>query len=366
MAIADKKDSGLIYNIQFLRAVAALIVVYGHSSCNRGLNTGICLGSSGVDLFFIISGFIICFITFSDSSQFLKRRIIRIVPFYWTATFALFLVATVAPSVLRTVSADVPTLVYSLFFIPHDTPHGPYPLMLLGWTLNYEMYFYVIYAAALTISHKHAYLLCAAAILAVLAVTDTIAPASQALGYYGRTVVLEFIFGMIVFHAFRLAPQYLRQAKRKKTIFVALIALLIVAFALLILQDNNMPPEMRVLYAGVPAAFVVISALLLENLYGFAVHNRTVLLLGEASYVLYLVHPYVIYSVLRVGLRNSVQWPLWAKLPMVLVLMALASAVAVAIHFYFERPVMAALRRKFLHRPPPVIFETDGMKREPG
>jgi len=365
MTFGQKKSGELIYNIQFLRAVAALTVVYGHSSCQEGLKTGICFGGIGVDLFFVISGFIICFITSSDTNQFLTRRIIRIVPFYWTATLLLFVVALVAPSVLHHATADFPTLVYSLFFIPHDTPQGAFPLLGLGWTLNYEMYFYVIYAIALRISHKYAYLICAATILAVLVVTDIIAPQSPALGYYGRTVVLEFIFGMGVFQVYRLAPRYLKNVRRGSPLYVALIVLPLLAFLEMMLEENHMPAQMRVVFAGIPAMIVVMSALLLERSYGLAARNRAVLILGEASYVLYLVHPYVIFSILRVGLNKAVQWPFWMKSPLVFVLMACASGVAVLIHLYFERPVMAALRKRFLHRPPPVIFDVSATERGP-
>src|SRR5215469_11129143 len=79
----DRMPKGLIANIQYLRAFAALAVVVVHATSRDGLQTSLSFGKFGVDVFFVISGFIMCQITASDSSHFFVKRVIRIVPSYW-------------------------------------------------------------------------------------------------------------------------------------------------------------------------------------------------------------------------------------------------------------------------------------------
>ena len=88
------------------------------------------------------------------------------------------------------------------------------------------------------------------------------------------------------------------------------------------------------------------SALLLERVYGLAARNRVIYLLGEASYIIYLVHPYIIFTVLRVFFKNAAGWSSPMLAILIAVLLALTSALAIAIHVWFEKPVMAFLRAR--------------------
>ena len=96
----------MLFNVQVLRAIAALLVVHAHASGPSGLGLKWFGGTSGVDLFFVISGFIIAYVTSQDASQFMKRRLLRIVPIYWASTLALYTVAIVLPHLIRTTSSD--------------------------------------------------------------------------------------------------------------------------------------------------------------------------------------------------------------------------------------------------------------------
>ena len=106
---------------------------------------------------------------------------------------------------------------------------------------------------------------------------------------------------------------------------------------------NELP---RYLVAGIPSFFLVASALLLERLYGLATNNRLIYLLGESSYIIYLVHPYIVFTVLRVVVKgtSAMSSPMLAVL--IVALLALTSAIAIAIHVWFEKPVMAYLRAR--------------------
>lgn len=349
----------VIYNIQALRAFAAICVAISHATSNEGVKAGFSFGASGVDVFFVISGFVISYITAFDSSQFVLKRLIRIVPLYWAGTLGLFVLAWFEPRLLHHTTADPVMLAKSLFFIPYRQPLGPFPLLILGWTLNYEMYFYAMFAVGLRISAKHARPICAALILLVFAATKFVAPASTFSAFYGRDVVLEFLFGMMACQLLQSLPSTFAPAPRRGPGFALALLGLAAGLAGLLLDARFAGRVSRLWAEGIPALVIVCSALILEFRYRTAERGRLLLLLGEASYVLYLVHPYVIYGILRVAAPSATHWPEWAKWPLVALAIAATCAVAVALHLYFEKPVMAALRRRLIHRPPPIIFDTD-------
>ncbi len=134
-------------SIQTLRALAALSVLFYHES-----STKFTVGAVGVDIFFVISGFIMGTIGYRETPlDFMMKRIIRIVPLYWLVTAAVCLVSLI-PGVFHQFSCDLPSLLQSLFFIPYVNQAGHIePLMVPGWTLNYEMFFYAVFAVGLAI-----------------------------------------------------------------------------------------------------------------------------------------------------------------------------------------------------------------------
>ena len=135
----------MIIGIQFLRFLAASLVVLTHTLGEYDDLRS--FGGFGVDVFFVISGFVIYLITDSGHKNFFVKRLIRIVPIYWLFTIGISIIALLEPQLLRSASFDVTQIIASLFFIPYWTENAGFaPILTLGWTLNFEMLFYLYIA----------------------------------------------------------------------------------------------------------------------------------------------------------------------------------------------------------------------------
>lgn len=346
-----KHESGtMLLNLNALRAFAALCVVFYHITSDAGLDLGINIGTRGVDIFFVISGFIITYASSRSAEQFFTRRLIRIVPFYWTATFAVFAIAAALPNLFRSTKPDVVQLICSLFFVPRETDYaGLFPTLILGWSLNYEMYFYVVFAIALAMSKRWAPILCSAIIASILVAIDASGATHPSLTFYSRGLVLEFMFGIATFYIVRGLGQH-GEAMPSRAIGIPILFLIAIAacIALAIIEQAGGYGLPRQLSSGIPAFFLVTAMILVEEIYAVSTRNRMVYLIGEASYILYLIHPYIVYGLLRTVFKDAGGWGTPAIVGLIVLLLAIAMAIAVTIHLVFEKPLMEALRRHLL------------------
>ena len=138
---------GVLRNVQVLRAFAALLVIFVHLDQLLSRLGVPLFGGAGIDIFFVISGFIMVYTTMDREItpwSFMADRIARIVPAYWAATLGVFFLALVAPSLLQTSHMQWDELFKSLVFVPFRKATGlVQPVLFVGWTLNYEMFFYL-------------------------------------------------------------------------------------------------------------------------------------------------------------------------------------------------------------------------------
>ena len=202
----DRRDDKFIFYRQ-RRAIAAWLVVTDHALLELSRNApdspvthlAWSLGAAGVDIFFVISGFIMVHISWQSfgkraaSADFLRRRIIRIVPLYWLATVAAFISHKIWAT--HGAHAGWMDLAYSLAFIPYlSGEDGWYPILPGGWTLNYEMMFYMVFALGLTLPRKLALPSVAAALGAFIIVGPHFG--KGAVAYLASPIVLWFLLGM--------------------------------------------------------------------------------------------------------------------------------------------------------------------------
>lgn len=288
-------------SIQILRGVAALMVAYYHllgqfpTFAERlwpaEISTAAVL-AHGVDIFFIISGFIMMISSRQmHPVDFAARRLIRIVPLYWFFTIFLATVAIAKPGLVRSAIVTPESLWKSLAFVPFFNPavEGQvWPLLIPGWTLNYEMLFYGIFACALCVGLRFRIWLCA--LVFMLLVSMRLIPGyerSAAMLSYSSPILFEFIGGMLIGHL------YWTEWTPPRPACLAMIA---GGFVLLFTQLLHVPDQapIALVVAGVPSFLIVLGAVMFDKTSASASRVRSALAVGEASYSIYLSHIFVL------------------------------------------------------------------------
>jgi exopolysaccharide production protein ExoZ len=318
---------GRMDSLQVLRAFAASAVVLFH--CDW---TGI--ASFGVELFFVLSGFIICYAAARDPDQFFLKRAIRVVPLYWAATLSIICGAIMLPQLFPGSVVTTETIVKSLFFIPFARADGEvYPLLFLGWTLNYEMFFYLIFGLSLTISKHKAPVLAAIIIMILVALHPILKTLGVALDFWTKPILLYFVVGIAAYGLW-LKRGYWTQRLSPKVAMVASA----MTFTLFVIDA----PSWFAAHLVIKGFLAVVLLLMLVRLDGFVTWPAWILLLGDASYSLYLLHPYAIEAIDRLVYPLS---SAWMGVTLTLVACALAGALAVIGYKAVEAPSNRYLRR---------------------
>ena len=272
--------------IQALRGIAAMIVILEHVRF-------LACGAFGVDIFFCISGFMIMLTTQNNTRHFFKKRLIRILPLYYIMTLATWIGLLIVPSLFQSTQADVSCLIKSLLCIPFDMGQGSIrPLMGVGWTINCEMFFYLIFFIAMKIHHKYRGLLCTVFLLILMGIASLpIGSDSILLQFYGNPVMLEFGLGIGCFYVSRWMYEKYHQSSISKSLPVFLGLLVCGMFLVLLLTKHALYHDdfNRFIYWGIPA-FVLVLIFFFLGMFisfpGWLVH------LGDMSFSIYLIHYY--------------------------------------------------------------------------
>lgn len=272
-------------SIQALRGISAIFIVLEHV---RFLNCG----AFGVDIFFCISGFMIMLSTHRDTSHFLGKRLIRILPFYYLMTICTFIAVCLLPDLFAQTRPDPLFLVKSLLFIPFDIGGGVLqPLLRVGWTVNCEIFFYLIFWLAMKLSHRHRGLICGCLLFGIMALARLLPNAPAPLTFYGAPVMADFLLGILCYHGARAIFKRHVTGRLPKFCPAVCIFLAFGCFVGLLITRNIMgvPDSDRPLLWGIPAAVIVLAFFTA----GLSFHTPFSLKrLGDISFSLYLVHYY--------------------------------------------------------------------------
>jgi len=292
------------------------------------------IGAAGVDVFFVISGFIIWTVSAgreASPASFAWRRFTRVAPAYWLMTFVVAAIALADPAFLPQVSVTAAHLLLSLAFVPHHDPHGlVFPLLPPGWTLNYEAIFYLIVAAALFAPGRLRFALVLAALAGVAAFGLTYPPAY---GLGANLMMAEFAAGAW------LGWRYMRGRRIEAGAGAVFAAVGVAVFAGLYLghvHGSVFVEFFRPILWGAPAALIVAGAVAMER--GWNLRTPALLeRLGDASYAVYLCHmPATALVAHTLGTRPEAVFVPAAVL--------VSIGAGFGFHFGVEKPLIAAFR----------------------
>ena len=356
----ESKSKHDVEGIQVLRAVAALLVVMHHARHSvPGSEGWPDFGAAGVDIFFVISGFVMALTThgsapFSSateriaaSSSFMRKRLARIVPLYWLA-------------LLWTSRREIShgqvdsNLLKDFAFIPHPNniyPDMLWPSVIQGWTLNYEMFFYAAFALSLLFGRWRTHAIIGF-MLALISLGPWLAPEELNVRgsgtidsmriFYTNDVLLEFIYGVVLYRL--VARKSAPNCPRFVFFCIAGAGFLLLAFGAKCLSILGWEEPLRSIAQGLPAAIIVWS-----SIYAFSnLRVRVLEILGEASYAIYLFH-WASFGLLKP--LAAALGPFGEQFNLVTILMILHIVIAalcgIVIHVFIEKPLLKLSQRLF-------------------
>jgi exopolysaccharide production protein ExoZ len=332
----------LVVSVQYLRAVAAGLVVLHHALNIPALAPYYTrsFGTFGVDLFFVISGYIMWATTCDKNigpAKFWLARVTRVVPLYWIFTTLFIAAALIVPGAMATAAIDPVHVVKSYLFIPAAHPYlgSALPTYTLGWTLNYEMFFYLIFGFCLLQAHRPTRLALLLGTLTLLVLIGLVAaPTGAVASTYTNPMLLEFAAGTLL-------AWVMPRAKGVSP----LLGVVLLATAIAWLTGAYALDASPFVAHSVAAAAALAGALLLEPIARRKI-SVTGLFLGDASYSIYLAHPFGIRAWQIVFERLIGTGSMLAVAGCVLGAVVVGLGVGVASYLCVERPVLHALRRR--------------------
>lgn len=332
--------------LQALRALAACTVAFFHTVDFASRYTHDMpgwfgkmnfIGPAGVDLFFVISGFVMFYTTRdlprsgASVRRFMLRRILRIVPLYWLLTTVMVALLLLLPQAFNRLTIYPLHALASYFFIPmYNSAGEPFPVLGLGWSLNYEMYFYVVMACLLLTRRRLLWL----ALFFVPCVLYGYLCPPETLAYQMITgpQLLEFVMGGA-------AAEYIRLHSSGKPHMAAMVGVGVLAFG--VAHFHTLDP-LRVVPIGLGASLIVFGLAAMENQRRARVPQWLVAL-GDASYAIYLGHIFVLAPFFKlwektVGPQGGA-WVIFIAFP-------LAVTAAYFLYRWVEKPLGAWLNGK--------------------
>jgi exopolysaccharide production protein ExoZ len=342
--------------VQCLRGVAAMLVVLFHAHGAIGIKfpaepsvlNGFLhfrdLGVVGVDLFFVVSGFIMFYVYSPEFGKpgamldFAVRRLIRIVPLYWILTSILVGGLICFPSAFGVLRFSWAHALDSFLFLPTlNSANEPFPVLNSGWTLTYEMYFYLLFAICLGRTPRFALATVALIFIGSVLAGVFLFPGARgpAIGMLVNPILIEFVLGGCL--GFAITRKWALPVRTAVLIGGA-------GCALLLAQGiSGMWEHGRVLTRGVPCLLIV-AALVSSEIRGNVTVPAWLKRLGDESYSLYLSH--VMTGALFFKACAWLSVTRWISVDVLIPAFLVVAVVAGKLVFLaLERPLLVTLNR---------------------
>ena len=324
----------MLNNLQGLRALAAIGVVVFHFGLMPATMLPFKVGASGVDLFFVLSGFIIAHSSARSAPHFLVHRLMRVIPAYWIAT----LIAALFTLQNLDLAGASGWLIQSLFYLPG--PGGRPALIFVAWTLVYELAFHLLYWLALRFGTRRAPTISLAMLLVLALIRLPGLPGPWPL-------LLEFGMGIGIY---LLAERHgmLRSVPGGAGLLVAGagLALLLTLPRVTGYNPDDYQNIGRVLCWGLPAGVIILGLVIAEH-GRLAIGSKAVLILGAASYAIYLLHPIAIGQLVQLPPNSPpLSWALCT------IAVGVTVALSLAFHLFIEAPLLRWMRALLRDRVP--------------
>ena len=312
-----------LYSIQYLRAIAALMVAANHAlTYPFNIETG----EQGVDIFFVISGFIMLYIMGKNKrswSEFLSSRFLRIAPLYYLCTIFAIIIGFI----------QIPNLLHSIQAITFIKFYKTTPPLNIGWTLEYEFIFYVLCSFSLLVFAKQKtqiiFILCM--LLSAVILIDFVIFSEKKYGHFA-----EFGLGALIFLIYRF--KFFKKVNKNIFIIFALVGFFLLIYTDIVIYKDNFT-YLRFVYWGIPSFLIVLSILLLEDK---IFHSKLLLYLGNASYSIYLIHLPALYILENTfnydKLNSSFYWQIFNFILIIIF--------ACLVHTYIEKYISNFLKLK--------------------
>jgi exopolysaccharide production protein ExoZ len=342
-------------SLQYVRAAACIVVIYGHGMQHLDVFQPGLLTSrweaSAVDIFFVLSGVVMWHMTAGETMslyEYARRRFVRAIPFYWLVTASVAGLLFCAPWLFNGSRFDLAHIAASFFFVPwpHPVAAGQIlPLIIPGWTFNYEIFFYALLGAALLAPGRSRAAWLIGGIVAVTALPLFIKNDAVAFRFYTQPIMLEFASGVFL--------GWLIWADRMPGKWwgafgflagCAAVALLPSPVDLVPLVGDTSAMAWRVATYLVPSFAIVGGALAFDIGIGGMPRWPLAKLIGDASYSIYIVHAVVLAALTKLWILAGLSMRPAFNFVYLSLDALLCLGVGVACYFLLEKPLFRTMR----------------------
>lgn len=339
----------MLNNVQLLRAWSAYMVVGYHTMEFIDWNgTGSWIpdtdmGSGIITIFFAISGFLMVQITPQNEtfSWFMAKRAARIVPLYWLSLTGVLVATAIIPWAFSSANLNLPSIVSAYAFLPYPDINGNLlPILGVGWTLNYEVLFYILFGLSMMLPRNWQ-------MPGLFAMMGAIMIGARVIGgdgvygrFYGDTVMFDFAAGALLAHFVNWKPvtAFIKRTSMLSFALVAGILWFLIEFTV----PYSVPTQWRY---WIPAMMIMFAAVG-QDLHRKPTPKSFLTYLGDAGYSTYLLHLFILMVVGPLWFR-FLGTDLIASIMLLPAMLAIAVAVSVVSYELFEKPTNNGLRNLF-------------------